>query len=581
MQYKIYKEIGITMIDSIVIALVVLFGLLMASFFYRNNISKKLNDVQQGEDNIKQTPVRDEINEAEQIKLNGDSLEKFNEYKAIFNEIFNKKIPQIDVYIKQLQNQVSSFKLLSANTVLEDVNQLIKTVNHQLNYVHEGLIKLKDIDNQHHQAINHVDNSLREINQRLLSQNYSFGPSSEKLEDRLQEIKKMYRNFVENTKSGNQDVAEVILSNIYQSIDVLNDLMDKIPDYYVSLSKEYPKQLDEIERGHRTMVQTGYNFSDDSFDDDIDNLEQTCSHGLASLSILDLKTAKRDSDKIENKVDSMYSIMETEVIAKRKVKKNMNLIYDFIFHAKNQNRILIDELKGLSQNYTLEHNEIEIAEKLAKKIHVIESTYSTDFQSVSECTAIFSIIQKHQQEAKHQLSAIEKQQRDINDSVADLNEEEQSARDKIQKYDLQLLTIRRQVDNLNLPGLTDEFLERYDYAYEEVSKLSSAINQTKISMNEINHRLDKISETMHTILDDTDKIIDSAVLAERLMQYANRYRNNNDDVNAACMQAKEYFDRHYQYEKSLSVIATAIEKVDAGAYKQIQAEYYDEKNNSK
>jgi septation ring formation regulator len=569
------------MIDAIVIAIIIILAVIIALFFYRNNLLKKLSDAKQDKSSIMQTSLKNEIDEATQIKLNGESLDKFNEYKSIFDNIFDKKIPQIDEYIKQIQTQVSSFKLLSANSVLEDINQLIKTINHQFNYIHEGLIQLKDVDNQHHQAIDHIDSSLREINQRLLSQNYSFGPSSEKLEDRLQEIKKMYHNFVEATKSGNQDVAEVILSNIYQSIDVLNDLMDKIPDYYVSLSKEYPKQLDEIERGHRTMIQTGYNFSDDSFADDINTLQQACTHGLASLSILDLKITKKDSDMIENKIDNMYSLMEQEVIAKRKVKKNMNLIYDFIFHAKNQNRILIDELNGLSKNYTLEHNELESAEQLTKKINVIESTYSTDFQSVSECTAIFSIIQKHQQEAKHQLSAIEKQQRDINESVADLNEEEQAARDKIQKYDLQLLTIRRQVDNLNLPGLTDEFLERYDYAYEEVSKLGTAINKTKISMDEINQRLDKISKTMNTILSDTDKIIDSAVLAERLMQYANRYRNSNKDVNAACMQAKEYFDRHYQYEKSLSVITTAIEKVDSGAYKQIENEYYNEKSNSK
>lgn len=357
--------------------------------------------------------------------------------------------------------------------------------------------------------------------------------------------------------------------------------MKLIPDTYAALSKEFPRQLDEIDRGHSTMIQTDYNFIDDEFDETLTALKEACQDGLNSLSTLDIPETKKTSRYIEDTIDSLYEIMEKEIVSKRKVKKNLSLIHDYIFHAKNQNRILLEELDGLSKNYNLEHNELEDANELSDKIEKIESIYNEDAETITNKKAVYSVIQRHQQDAKQELSAIEKRQKDINDSVADLSEEERVARDSLQKFDLQLLTIRRRIDNLNLPGLTEDFLERYDYVYNDVQKLSSSINQVKISMDEINQKLANISDSMNDLIRDTDNIVDSAMLAERLMQYANRYRNDNAEIDEACAKAKEYFDIRYQYEKSLATIAAAIEKVNPGAYKQIETEYYDEKSNTK
>lgn len=357
--------------------------------------------------------------------------------------------------------------------------------------------------------------------------------------------------------------------------------MKIIPDTYVSLSKEFPRQLDEIERGHRTMIQTDYNFVEDDIDDTINALKESCQEGLKSLAELDIPETKKTCTYIEETIDSMYAIMEKEIVAKRKVKKNISLVYDFIFHAKNQNRILSDELEGLSKNYNLEHDEIENTAELSDKISKIETIYNNDYDAINGNKAVYSVIQKHQQDAKQELSSIEKQQKDINDSVAELSKEERVARDSLQKFDLQLLNIRRRIDNLNLPGLTEDFLERYDYVYSEVSNLSASINQVKISMDEINQKLANISDTMDHLLSDTENIVDSAMLSERLMQFANRYKNANEDLNAACAQAKDYFDNRYQYEKSLATMAAAIEKVNPGAYKQMETEYYNEKKATK
>lgn len=569
------------MIDLVILGIVVVLIIVIASFIYKNSLIKKIDDVESRKNLIADSTVGDSLEATSKIKLNGESYNHFNQYKDEYNKIFNTELLSIQRDLDEARRSASSFKLLSANVLLSDIDEDLKRTEQVLENVEKGLVQLQTLDSEHREAVDNIESTLREVNQQLLAQNYSFGPSSEKLEDKLNSIKQVYDEFVESTENGDQDKSEKLLDQINASIKELAELMKLIPDTYAALSKEFPRQLDEIDRGHSTMIQTDYNFIDDEFDETLTALKEACQDGLNSLSTLDIPETKKTSRYIEDTIDSLYEIMEKEIVSKRKVKKNLSLIYDYIFHAKNQNRILLEELDGLSKNYNLEHNELEDANELSDKIEKIESIYNEDAETITDKKAVYSVIQRHQQDAKQELSAIEKRQKDINDSVADLSQEERVARDSLQKFDLQLLTIRRRIDNLNLPGLTEDFLERYDYVYNDVQKLSSSINQVKISMDEINQKLANISDSMNDLIRDTDNIVDSAMLAERLMQYANRYRNDNAEIDEACAKAKEYFDIRYQYEKSLATIAAAIEKVNPGAYKQIETEYYDEKSNTK
>lgn len=569
------------MIDLVILGIVVILVIFVASFIYKNSLIKKIDDVESHKNQIADATVGDSLEATSKIKLNGESYNHFNQYKDEYNKIFNTELLSIQRDLDEARRYASSFKLLSANALVTDIIEDLKRTEQVIDNVEKGLLQLQTLDSEHREAVDNIESTLREINQQLLAQNYSFGPSSEKLEDKLNSIKEVYDEFVESTENGDQDKSEKLLDQINVSIQELDDLMKLIPDTYAALSKEFPRQLDEIDRGHSTMIQTDYNFIDDEFEETLKELKEACQDGLNSLCTLDIPETKKTSRYIEDTIDSLYELMEKEIVSKRKVKKNLSLIYDYIFHAKNQNRILLEELDGLSKNYNLEHNELEDANELSDKIEQIESIYNEDAETITNKKAVYSVIQRHQQDAKQELSAIEKRQKDINDSVADLSEEERVARDSLQKFDLQLLTIRRRIDNLNLPGLTEDFLERYDYVYNDVQKLSSSINQVKISMDEINQKLANISDSMNDLIHDTDNIVDSAMLAERLMQYANRYRNDNAEIDEACAKAKEYFDIRFQYEKSLATIAAAIEKVNPGAYKQIETEYYDEKNNTK
>ncbi|MFP3489796.1 septation ring formation regulator EzrA, partial [Staphylococcus sp. SIMBA_130] len=59
----------------------------------------------------------------------------------------------------------------------------------------------------------------------------------------------------------------------------------------------------------------------------------------------------------------------------------------------------------------------------------------------------------------------------------------------------------------------------------------------------------------------TKKLVEDAVLTERLIQFGNRYRGKHRSVDELLQKAENHF-RQYEYDDALSTAEAAIEKVD-------------------
>ena len=93
-------------------------------------------------------------------------------------------------------------------------------------------------------------------------------------------------------------------------------------------------------------------------------------------------------------------------------------------------------------------------------------------------------------------------------------------------------------------------------------------------MEDITKQLLIVQSDLETLEEKTNDVKDSAQLAERLLQYANRLREDNVEVEVAVQKAQKLFDESYDYSASLETIATVLDKVEPGSYKRLEDNYY-------
>ncbi len=149
------------------------------------------------------------------------------------------------------------------------------------------------------------------------------------------------------------------------------------------------------------------------------------------------------------------------------------------------------------------------------------------------------------------------------------------------RFASEIHVIKRQVESLNLPGLPKTYLDYFFVVSDEIKKLDTDINRIKINMEEITKQLLIVQSDLETLQEKTNDLKDSARLAERLLQYANRFREQYAEVDAAVKKAQSLFNDSYDYAASLETIATVLDKVEPGSYKKLEDGYYKQSENSR
>lgn len=513
-------------------------------------------------------------------ELSGDSLKDFNQLKEEYQDEFLTAASRVDDLADQIAQDLHGFNLLRVKPDLRKLQDATAKLISEQQSLENGLKKIDDAKAEHQKAIGQLKKQYQQFRSELEENSYRYGKSSTALRQRLADLETRFTTFTTLTAKGDYEAAQDVLSELQEDTAKLDQLIQKVPDVYKPLLTEFPTQLQELKEGYDQLKRHHYNFADDQIDQEIDQLNQLCERSAADLEALKVDEAATANDQLTQHIDQLYDVMQRELDARPKVAPLMRDVGRHLSHAKQQNRELIDELERLSLNYTLNNDELANARGLDEQLRQLQASYDQDQETLAIEEAIDSQVVARQTDNEKMLTAIEEQQQQINDSVADLQSDEARAKKTLQKFSVEIRTIKRRVESLNLPGIPKDYLDYFFLVSDEIGKLADAVNQVKIDMEDITKQLLIVQDDLATLQEKTDDLRDSAELTERLIQYANRLSIDHEEINDAIAQAQNEFNR-YNYPGSLEILEKAVEKVEPGSYKQMEQRYYAElKRNS-
>lgn len=567
----------VLLIGIVIIAIIVYIGILA----YQQRIRRQVKALADKKASLVEIPLADELQLVGQLSLTGQTLEQFQELQGEYTDIQETRLPRIDEQLKHLQDASRGVNLLQLRQDLSKASLLVDQTDELVQTVQSKLAELQEIDKQHRQAVHDLEEKYQELRKTLLAKNFAFGPSIDGLEEQLSRLEDNFDTFTQLTQSGDHERASDVLSQLKEDTDHLEDLLKAIPPLYKDLTAIYPDQLTELKTGYDQLTAQNFQFGDHDIPGAIQEVTDQVKDNLATLSALRPDDAKVINDRIAQQIDALYGLMQTEIDAREPVEKNLDGVAKFIAHAQNQNHSLLSELDRLSQNYTLDHQELETARELNEQLRNIDGVYQRDVQDLTGKTATYSIVLAHQEQQQKDLHQIEEQQGEILKSVAGLADEERQARETLRQFDFKLHSLRRQVENINLPGIPQDYLDYFFVVRDEVEQLATDMDQPRIDMERITKQLLIIQTDLDTLGEKTNDLLDSAELAEQLIQYANRYATSHQDVAAASKQAAQLFERDHQYAQALETIATVLDKVEPGSYKRLEDAYYERKGRKK
>ncbi|MDC4185489.1 septation ring formation regulator EzrA [Loigolactobacillus coryniformis] len=562
------------LIGIIILALVLYVGVI----FYQRRNSKQIDALQDQEQKLTKLPFKKTMSAARQQGLAGQSQEEYAKWQERLQEIQKNGFADLERKLLLAETTNNRYRFFAAAKTIKELKQQLTTVQQALDEIMAGFGQIQADATANQTKAKELRELYQKLRKQLLTKSFSYGAAADGLEEKLSYLETSFDKYNRFTKSGDHVEGKAILGQLDKDITELNDLMKRIPPRFKELNNEFPEQLEELRQGYRRLADEAYQFYDIDIPAELTDLDQHINTTRKSLKKLDLTAIEATDQDIARRIDHLYDVMEAEIKAHEEVVSRYDELQAFINHAQKQNRELQDELDHLNQSYSLNNNEINQAQELKHQLDEIRTTFENDMQEVAGQTAVYSMVAENYSTVFAALTEIEKKQKAINDSVQGLRRGEEEAQRSLQSFEFEIRNVKRQVEKLNLPGLSRRYLDFFFIVADEITKLDQELNQVKIDLDVITKELITTQEDLNKLKEETNALIDSALLTEQLLQYANRYRHSHADVAQASDEALRLFNSEYDYKQAAETIATVLEQVEPGSYKKVEESFYKTKD---
>lgn len=560
------------MVVVLVTIVLVAVAIYASVLFFQRSFEERITKAKSSIEEILDSPLEKELEEVKKMTLSGDSLSEFEAVEHSYYALMNQQLPEISEYLNKLQAELEQYRFWKINGELKQNEAQVAKAQQQYEQLKLELAEIKQTAEIHKKAIGELKEEYQKIRKTLLAKNFSYGPSIDELEKELATLEKDFDEYSKVTEEGDYAKSSELLEKLKQQTRLLKIALKKLPPIYRNLKNIFPEQLQELKAGYSKLQAEKYGFKKD-LAKHLEAIEQKCKENEANLKQADVPKAEALDQQIADMIDEAYEIMENEYNAKLKVTRQEKHLADFIEHAKHQEKELLIELDRLSQNYTLNHNEMEEAHALNEQLKKIDKNFTAYMQAKPKDVIVYSEVLEQQTADLEALKKIELKQKEIGESVADLFEEEKEAQAAVQGFDNDIHRLKREIEILNLPGLPSDYIEYFFKVGREIESLDQDLNKIQIDMEQIARDLINTQSDLDVLAQKTQEIIDSSTLTEAMLQYSNRYRTRYPEVASAYAHAVELFNKNYDYMGALDVISEALETVEPGCYKRIENDY--------
>ncbi|WP_416151506.1 septation ring formation regulator EzrA [Salipaludibacillus sp. HK11] len=513
--------------------------------------------------------VTDELARIKGLKMLGETEERFEQWRQEWDNIVTIQLPNMEEKLFDIEEMANKYRFQKAKQYIKFVDAELDEVEQQMKQMVEEVDQLIHSEEQNRQDIDKVKNDYDETKKKLWMQKGTLGQAGITLEQRMKDVQKSFVFFDEQTEEGNYFQARETLLNVKNLIDEYDSLIDHVPQYLVKVEKELPKQLDELENGLSEMEQDGYPIHHFSYQWQVNDMKRRAVASLPLIEHLKLEEAKQPVNNIEQEINDIYEKLEHEVLSRNFVEKELPVLKERLNELPRLFLALRAETETIKINYQLNETHDKQQNKIEKQIKDLSNQYSVIEDALEEKKQSFTTLRKMTQDFLTELGNVEKEVRELKENLNHLRSDERKAEESIRELKMILVKGQKKLRENNIPGIPEMLINQLDEAESLLRQASNYLNQTPISMPDVNHKVDHAKQGIDEWLNNLEHTVEQARLAELVIQFGNRYRSYNDQVNIKLLQAEDRF-RSYLYEEALEMAVDAVETVDPKALEKIK-----------
>ncbi|THE14775.1 septation ring formation regulator EzrA [Bacillus timonensis] len=548
----------------VVISVVAIFG-----FYSRKKIYKDVDRLEAWKIDMMNRPVTDEIAKVKDLNMTGQTEELFERWRKQWDEIVTVGLPDVEELLFDAEDLADKYRFGKAKRVLSQIEAILNDAESHIAVILEELKDLVGSEEKNRVEVDELNQLYREIKKILLAHRHTFGCAEKQLETKLEGIYGKFKEYEEATTNGNYFEAREIVLLIKDALAVTKQQMDDIPHLLHESETALPNQLNEVAEGYNQMEQEGYSLEHHQIEKEVERMKEQLTQYIVLIEELKLEEAKKGLDETRESLDTIYDLLEAEVKANQFVKNEVEKIEQDLEDLIEGSKITEEETSFVQQSYHVNDQDLERHRNIVKQIKLLVKQYVSIQAKLEEDQIAYSLIRNELEEIYGKIQDVKQEHLQYSEMLKTLRKDELHAREQILEMKKQLADAKRLISKSNIPGLPVKYSELMSEAKLSLTQVMSTLEEKPLNMNTVNQALQIALDLISQTYKNTEEMIEQVYLAEKVIQYGNRYRSRNPKIAVSLLEAENSF-RNFEYALALEQAATAIEDVDPGALKKIE-----------
>jgi len=544
-------------------------GVIIYNHMYRKKMYREIDRLEAWKIELMNRPVPDKLAKVKQLNMTGETEQLFERWRQQWDEIVAVKLPNVEEQLFDTETFLDKYRYRQARKLIGQIEDGLRRLEEEVHQIIDEVNELIGSEEQSRTEIEELRAVHREAKKTLLAYRYTFGAAADLLDVRLTEAEKQFESFAKLTEAGNYLAARGVVQELKQELDSLATMMEEIPALLSECQTSLPAQLAELADGYREMEQSGYILDHLHIERTLAEKQEKIGQCLAMIGELRIEEAKQTVAELKEEIDTLYDLLEKEVLANQYVQTEMPRIGGMLTELAAEAKETSAEAMFVQQSYHLPPSDLEKYRSIEKQMHQLQKRFLLIEDRVAEAKTAYSLLREELEQLVGQIDMMKEEHEQFRLMLQALRKDELIAREKLDDMRKKLSESLRLVQKSRLPGLPEPYALELTEAKNSLQNVAARLEEKPLDMPAVDRALEEAKVSVERLYERTVEMIEQASLAERAIQYGNRYRRRYPAVHKGLEEA-EFLFRHYDYEEALRQAVATIESVEPGAFDRVQ-----------
>ena len=558
------------MIPYIIGVILLIITLLIVGLILRKRIYDTVDRQEMWKMDIMNRNTAAELARIKGLNLSGETQEKFEAWKERWEFIVAKELPEVSDYLYEAEDAADRYRFSSAKKIVQKVDDTLNSIEKDIEKMLDELNELLESEESSRKDIEKIQPKISQIKQNIVQNRHQYGKADSRFIQLADELEGRLATYHELVETGNYIEAKKFVDQIKEDVVHLEEQIDEFPELFKVCAHQLPGELDELTSGLKQMNEEGYRTDALGFETEIKGYQQRLVDCIQSLEKGNFSEVRTIITEINDRLKEIYEDLEEEAIAKNYIEAKVPDYQQALNKLAETFEGTKLEVEALRKNYYFEDEDMEKYLTLEKSITQSKKQLDELAKDVDDTTKSHQSLRTQLETGFAQLEELDQKYREFLDRIHNLRKDELDAKEKISKMNTQVNDLHRKLRKSNLPGIPNFIWSLMETTSNNNHKVLKALEKQPLDIAEVQHLLLEAESTIEQVVEEVDIMLDQAYLTEQVIQYANRYRSRYPFLAAKLSESERLF-RSYEYELALEEAAQAIEEIEPGALKRIEA----------